>query len=44
MYDQGPDGAIWVPADRYYGELDFKMSYKSNATTALMFFKPYLYV
>ena len=29
MYDQGPDGAIWVPADRYYGELDFKMSYKS---------------
>jgi len=29
MSDQGPQGSIWVPADRYYGELEFKMMYKS---------------
>ncbi|MEM7186448.1 MAG: class I SAM-dependent methyltransferase [Bacteroidota bacterium] len=28
MYDQGEDGGIWVPADRYYGELDYTISYK----------------
>ncbi len=28
MYDSAEDGAIWVPADRYYGELEFVMRYK----------------
>lgn len=28
MYDSYEDGGILVPADRYYGELEFTMSYK----------------
>lgn len=28
MYDAEENGAIWVPADRYYGELTFTMTYK----------------
>jgi len=28
MYDEGEDGSIWIPADRYYGELEFTMKYK----------------
>lgn len=28
MYDTEENGAIWVPADRYYGELTFTMEYK----------------
>lgn len=28
MYDSTEEGGILVPADRYYGELEFKMSYK----------------
>ena len=27
MYDQTDEGGVIVPADRYYGELDFKVSY-----------------
>lgn len=30
MYDAGEEGGILVPADRYYGELDFTMSYKGE--------------
>ena len=28
MYDRGEDGGILVPADRYYGELDYLIRYK----------------
>ena len=28
MYDTSVEGGIWVPADRYYGELDFIIKYK----------------
>lgn len=28
MYDTNDDGSIWVPGDRYYGELEFVMRYK----------------
>jgi hypothetical protein len=28
MFDQDDDGAYAVPADRYYGELDFTITYK----------------
>lgn len=30
MYDTGQDESIWVPADRYYGELEFRLRYKKN--------------
>lgn len=30
MYDSTDDGGILVPADRYYGELEFKMRYKKR--------------
>ena len=30
MYDTGEEGSIIVPADRYYGELEFTMSYKGE--------------
>ncbi|HBB49224.1 MAG TPA: SAM-dependent methyltransferase [Flavobacteriaceae bacterium] len=30
MYDPGPDGAIWVPANRYYGALEFRLRYKKQ--------------
>ncbi len=30
MYDTGDEGGIIVPADRYYGELEFTMSYKGE--------------
>ncbi|MBV1924554.1 MAG: class I SAM-dependent methyltransferase [Flavobacteriaceae bacterium] len=30
MYDTGEEGGIIVPADRYYGELEFTMSYKGE--------------
>ena len=32
MYDTNEDGSIWVPADRYYGELDFRLHYKGNVS------------
>ena len=28
MYDTSEEGGIWVPSDRYYGELEFTMKYK----------------
>lgn len=28
MFDEGDDGAIWVPGDRYYGELEYILKYK----------------
>ncbi|QNJ98242.1 class I SAM-dependent methyltransferase [Constantimarinum furrinae] len=28
MYDRNEEGGLWVPADRYYGELEFTMTYK----------------
>ena len=31
MYDRNEDGSIWVPGDRYYGELDFTISYKGKS-------------
>jgi SAM-dependent methyltransferase len=30
MYDTGDDKSIWVPADRYYGELEFRLRYKKE--------------
>lgn len=40
MYDHNEDGSIWVPQERYYGELEFTMSYKGETTTAF----PWLYL
>lgn len=33
MYPENEDGSIWVPANHYYGELQFTMSYKGEKTT-----------
>ncbi|MEZ4875058.1 MAG: class I SAM-dependent methyltransferase [Flavobacteriaceae bacterium] len=30
MYDSSDEGGIWVPADHYYGELEFVMKYKGQ--------------
>lgn len=30
MYDPGVNGSIWVPADRYYGALEFRLRYKKQ--------------
>ena len=40
MYDRNEDGSIWVPMERYYGELDFTMGYKGEATPVF----PWLYL
>ncbi|MBT8261728.1 MAG: class I SAM-dependent methyltransferase [Bacteroidia bacterium] len=40
MYDQTEEGAIWVPGDRYYGELEFIISYKGESTAPF----PWLYL
>jgi len=40
MYDQNEDGSIWVPSDRYYGELDFIVSYKGQESELF----PWLYI
>jgi methylase of polypeptide subunit release factors len=32
MYDTTEEGAIWVPGNKYYGELTFTMSYKGEQT------------
>lgn len=40
MYDRNEDGSIWVPANRYYGELTFTMSYKGETTEEF----PWLYL
>jgi len=40
MYDTDEDGAIWVPGDRYYGELDFTVTYKGKVSKSF----PWLYL
>lgn len=40
LYDSNEDGSIWVPGDRYYGELDFVISYKGQTTEPF----PWLYL
>lgn len=40
MYDRNEDGSIWVPQERYYGELEFTMSYKGETTAGF----PWLYL
>ena len=40
MYDRNDDGSIWVPQERYYGELEFTMSYKGETTPTF----PWLYL
>ncbi|NND62732.1 MAG: class I SAM-dependent methyltransferase [Flavobacteriaceae bacterium] len=40
MYDQTEEGAIIVPAHRYYGELDFKVRYKGETSDVF----PWLYL
>lgn len=30
MFDEDDDGSKWIPADRYYGELTFTISYKNQ--------------
>lgn len=40
MYDRNDDGSIWVPQERYYGELEFTMSYKGETTPIF----PWLYL
>jgi len=40
LYDTNDDGSIWVPGDRYYGELDYVMSYKGESTEPF----PWLYL
>jgi SAM-dependent methyltransferase len=30
MYDRDPSGGIWIPADRYYGEVDYWVSYNGE--------------
>ncbi len=40
MYDSSEEGGIWVPADRYYGELEFTMTYKNQKSDAF----PWLYL
>jgi len=34
MYDQGEEGGIWIPADRYYGELEYIIKYKGQVSDA----------
>lgn len=31
LFDRNEDGSIWVPAHRYYGELDFKVHYNGQS-------------
>ncbi|MDG2433419.1 class I SAM-dependent methyltransferase [Flavobacterium sp.] len=40
MFDQDDDGAYAVPADRYYGELDFTITYKGKKEEPF----PWLYI
>lgn len=34
MYDRGEEGGIWIPADRYYGELEYIIKYKGAVSGA----------
>ncbi|MFT5253615.1 MAG: SAM-dependent methyltransferase [Flavobacteriales bacterium] len=40
MFDEDEDGALSVPANQYYGELDFTLSYKGQTEDAF----PWLYL
>ncbi|KAA3619020.1 MAG: class I SAM-dependent methyltransferase [Flavobacterium sp.] len=40
MYDRSAEGGIMVPANRYYGELDFVITYKSRSSRPF----PWLYL
>ncbi|WP_432410176.1 class I SAM-dependent methyltransferase [Rasiella sp. SM2506] len=40
MYDRNEDGSIWVPQQRYYGELEFTMRYKGETSAPF----PWLYL
>ena len=40
LYDETEEGGIWVPGDRYYGELEFTMTYKGKTTETF----PWLYL
>jgi SAM-dependent methyltransferase len=40
MYDRSGDGSIWVPQERYYGALEFTMTYKGETTPSF----PWLYL
>lgn len=40
MYDKEDNGAIWVPQNRYYGELDFIIKYKKETSKPF----PWLYL
>ena len=40
MYDASEEGGIWVPADHYYGELEFTMKYKGEVSDPF----PWLYL
>lgn len=32
MYDTSEEGGVWVPGDKYYGEITYTLSYKGEAT------------
>jgi cyclopropane fatty-acyl-phospholipid synthase-like methyltransferase len=40
MFDEDEDGSKWIPADGYYGELTFTISYKNQTEEAF----PWLYL
>lgn len=40
MFDEDDDGSKWIPADGYYGELTFTISYKNQTEEAF----PWLYL
>lgn len=40
MYDTSEEGGIWVPANHYYGELEFTMKYKGEESEPF----PWLYL
>ena len=40
MFDDDGDGGKWIPSDRYYGELTFKISYKEQTEDEF----PWLYL
>ena len=40
VFDEDEDGGKWIPSDRYYGELTFKVSYKDEKEEAF----PWLYL
>jgi hypothetical protein len=40
MFDEAEDGSKWIPADGYYGELTFSISYKNQTEDPF----PWLYL